>query len=223
MVFKTLSANPSPGNREDRAAPLTRCPTARTIAGMAKEKHLLLAVAAASLAVALTACDQTTPTAGPGAAAAPAAAQPGIVSDTIVIALKADTDQAASMSRRRANVVQRGPRIDRTLSFPSDFTHTEVQSTHRWTHGFDRPDITQDVLDRGGIVPWISLDGGETWLTAFSLPSWSITIGARVGKLSVTITVLTYGQTSGRFIPFIQNELTNNAVMIRLLVLRATG
>lgn len=186
------------------------------------------AVAAASLAVALAACAQTTPAAGgpaaaPGAPATPAAdPQSGIVGDTIVIAIKADTDQS-DQSTRRENVVQHGQRIDRTLSFPSDFTHSEVNSTHRWTHEFERSDITRQVLDRGGIVPWISLDGGETWLTAFSLPSWSITIGASVGKLSITIATLTFGQPKTLFIPAIQNELTNNTVMIRLFVLRATG
>ncbi len=197
---------------------------------MTKEKHpLLLAVAAVSLAAALAACDQA-PAAGalgaapaPGAPATPAAEpQPGIVGDTIVIAIKADDTAPAA---RQENVVQHGQRIDKTLSFPSDFTYSTSNYTHRWAHEFDRPDITQEVLDRGGIVPWLSLDGGASWIaSSFSFHLWSIAVTARVGAIKISVEGFSGGGMSRDALAgLVQAEAQDNPIMLRLFVLRATG
>ena len=194
---------------------------------MTKEKHpLLLAVAAVSLAAALAACDQAPAAGAPGAApvapAAPAAEpQLGIVADTIVIAIKADDTAPAA---RQENVVQHGQRIDRTLSFPSDFTYSTSNFTHRWAHEFDRPDITQEVLDRGGIVPWLSLDGGASWIaSSFSFHLWSIVVTARVGAIKISVEGLAGNTRRDDLAGVVQAEAQDNPIMLRLFVLRATG
>ena len=188
---------------------------------------IMMAASAAAFALALAACEQNTPGASapsaPAAPATPAAPRDGIVGDPLVIAITPDDGQSASSAGRRENVVQHGQRIDRTLSFPTDFTHADVRNVHRWTHEFEWAGITQEVLDRGAIVQWVSIDGGVTWRTGVNLPSWTLDVGARVGHLSIGLYILTWGTAKSLAVEYLKAELANNPVMIRLFVLRATG
>lgn len=136
---------------------------------MTKEKHPLLAVAAASLAVALAACDQTTPAAGgpgPGAAPGAPAAEPGLRTETLIVAIVADEDDAGLAQRVAAT--QTSVTAATTLRFPSDFGapvrhNSTALVEYDWDHHLPVAGITQTVIDRGGIIPWASIDGGASW------------------------------------------------------------
>ena len=56
-----------------------------------------------------------------------------------------------------------------TLSFPSDFEEPVLHNDSPFTAEYDfdyhlpHASITQTVIDRGGIIPWASIDGGASW------------------------------------------------------------
>ena len=56
-----------------------------------------------------------------------------------------------------------------TLSFPSDFEEPVLHNDSPFTAEYDfdyhlpHASITQTVIDRGGIIPWASIDGGNSW------------------------------------------------------------
>ncbi len=150
---------------------------------MTKEKHpLLLAVAAASLAAALAACDQAPAAGGPAVApgapspepAAPAAEQPGLRTETLIVAIVADEDDAslaATPAARadRSAATQTNVTATTTLKFPSDFgtpvRHRSGTLSFEYDFATQLPHagITQAVIDRGGIIPWASVNGGASW------------------------------------------------------------
>ena len=56
-----------------------------------------------------------------------------------------------------------------TLSFPSDFgtpvLHDDSPFTaeYDFDHTLPHASITRRVIERGGIIPWVSIDGGARW------------------------------------------------------------
>ena len=160
---------------------------------MTKEKHplLLLPVAAVSLAAALAACDQAPAAGAPGAApapqpAAPAAEEPGLRTETLIVAIVADEDDAslAATPAGRAAATQTTVTATTTISFPSDFGtpvgHSdEVFHLHyEYSAALPHAGITRRVIERGGITPWTSINGGASWRTGgFELGGGLVSLG----------------------------------------------
>ena len=202
---------------------------------MTKEKHrLLLAVAAVSLAAALAACDQAAPAAGGPAAtpapspepASPAAEPPGLRTETLIVAIVADdATPAASLADRVANVEQHGQTINREVKFPADFTYESQTDLHVYTHAVPWAAITQDVLERGGIIPWASFDGGATWITSsFSFPFWNLQIAAEVGEVHFVINGTVHlGADRPIMERLIRGVTRDHPLLIRLYVIKTTG
>ncbi len=140
----------------------------------------LMKLTTAGAVVVVAACEQTpvAPTSGTPAAAAPAA--PGVVADTMLIAIVPDEPARTERLAGRTESVAVQARIDRTLSFPADFKHEIPNYVHIYRHTFPRPDITRDVLERGDVRPRYSLDGGTTWLTNISGVAFNMSVGYRL-------------------------------------------
>ena len=172
------------------------------MAGMTKERHLLLlAVAAVSLAAALAACDQAAPAAGgpvaaPAAggpvaapsASAPAAEPPGLRTETLIVAIVADdASPAGSLAVTPAGrdaATQTTVIPTTTLTFPSDFgapvRHTDyrVHLHYEYSAALPYAGITRRVIERGGVTPWTSINGGASWRTGgFELGGGLVTLG----------------------------------------------
>ena len=165
------------------------------MAGMTKERHLLLlAVAAVSLTVALAACDQAAPAAGGPAAAAgdpasaPAAEPPGLRTETLIVAIVADDARPAGRlavtPAGRDAATQTTVTPTTTLTFPSDFgapvRHTDyrVHLHYEYSAALPYAGITRRVIERGGVTPWTSINGGASWRTGgFELGGGLVTLG----------------------------------------------
>ena len=209
---------------------------------MTKEKHPLLAVAAASLAVALAACDQTTPAAGgsgPGAAPG-AAAEPGLRTETLIVAIVADEDEDDAGLAQRVAATQTTVTAATTLRFPSDFGapvrhNSTALVEYDWDHHLPVAGITQTVIDRGGIIPWASIDGGRSWHAGgFDLGgAVKLRFVYRAGGAededasgSVTITLAasgfrinTNGASSANAAHNVRSYLTSNSLLIRFFII----
>ena len=165
------------------------------MAGMTKERHLLLlAVAAVSLAAALAACDQAAPAAGGPAAAAgdpasaPAAEPPGLRTETLIVAIVADdaspAGRLAVTPAGRDAATQTTVTPTATLTFPSDFgapvrhTDTRVHLHYEYSAALPHAGISRRVIERGGVTPWTSINGGASWRTGgFELGGGLVTLG----------------------------------------------
>ena len=154
---------------------------------MTKAKHpLLLAVAAVSLAAALAACDQA-PAAGapsPVAPAAPAAEAPGLRTETLIVAIVAEDGSPAATPAGRDAATQTTVTPTTTLTFPSDFgtpvRHTDerVHLHYEYSAALPHGGITRRVIERGGVTPWTSINGGVSWRTGgFELGGGLATLG----------------------------------------------
>ncbi len=165
------------------------------MAGMTKERHLLLlAVAAVSLAVALAACDQAAPAAGgPGPtagdpASAPAAEPPGLRTETLIVAIVADdarpAGSLAATPAGRDPATQTAVTPTTTLTFPSDFgtpvRHTDnvLHLHYEYSAALPHAGISRRVIERGGVTPWTSINGGASWRTGgYELGGGLVTLG----------------------------------------------
>ena len=211
---------------------------------MTKEKHPLLAVAAASLAVALAACDQTTPAAGgpgPGAAlgAPPAAAEPGLRTETLIVAIVADEDDDARLAQRVA-ATQTNVTAAATLHFPSDFGtpvrhNSSALVEYDWDHHLPVAGITQTVIDRGGIIPWASIDGGASWHAGgfalggavklrFVYRAGDAEDEEASGSVTITLAASAYaigvnGASLANATRNVQHYLTSNSLLIRFFII----
>ena len=88
--------------------------------------------------------------------------------ETLIVADEDDASLAASPAGRAA-ATQTTTTADTTLSFPSDFAEPVLHNDSPFTAEYDfdyhlpHASITQTVIDRGGIIPWASIDGGNSW------------------------------------------------------------
>lgn len=163
------------------------------MAGMTKERHLLLlAVVAVSLAAALAACDQAAPAAGGPVAApsasAPAAEPPGLRTETVIIAIVANdarpAGSLAAIPAGRDAATQTTVTPTATLTFPSDFgapvrhTDSRVHLHYEYSAALPHAGISRRVIERGGVTPWTSINGGASWRTGgFELGGGLVTLG----------------------------------------------
>ena len=217
-----------------RRLPATSCPVSEPSSDgtegivMNKNKTIGSALLAVSL-VALAGCEGPVPPTK--AAVRPARPEPpaaAVIGVPIVIAITADTTATDESSRSEAhelmqNVIQHGQRIDHAVSFPTDFEYELVGTVHEWSHQFPHSDISQEVLDRGAIVPWVSVDDGNSWYTGtFDFHTFTLRVSASVGSVTIFVTTWHHQGKQGA-VDLVQLRLAQNKVLVRLLVLRATG
>ena len=175
----------------------------------------------------LTGCEEAAP---PTATAAPAAPEPiaahpnSIIGTPIVVAITADPAATDSVGRQLMdNVIHHGQGIDHAVSFPSDFEYELVGTVPEWSHQFPYSEISQEVLDRGAIVPWVSVDDGSSWYTGtFDFHTFTLRVSASVGSVTIFVTTWHHQGKQGA-IELVQLRLAQNKVLVRLFVLRATG
>ncbi len=192
-------------------------------------------------ALAMMACEQGPAPATPASTGAPAAAaQPGIRSETIVIAIKAD--RSARSTGNAAVQVGSSPNV--TLQFPADFAAGTRHRTGPLSFEFDflkhlpHASITRRVIEKGGIVPWVSLNGGTSWHAGgFDLGGQvKLSFEYRAGDAedddtggTVTIKIAALGLTPGvesapqaslpHAISLVRNYLAANNLLIRFFII----
>lgn len=171
--------------------------------------------------VAMTTCEEAVPSNAAAMPTSPEPAPPAAVTGTpIVIAITADTTAADTVS---SSVIQDGQGIDRTVTFPTDFEYERVGTLYEWAHEFPHSGITQEVLDRGAIVPWVSVDDGNSWYTGtFDFHTFTLRVSARVGSVTIFATTWHHQSKQGA-IELVQHRLAQNRVLVRLFVLRSTS
>ena len=194
-------------------------------------KKIIQAIIAAIMLAALAGCDEamTAAPAGPRTpTAAPATTANGIVGEPYLIAIVSDktaTNREQTVTRQRVNnVIQHGQRIDRTISFPSDFEYEQVDTIQEWSYQFPHSGITREVLERGAIIPWVSIDDGASWIAGtFDFYTFTMRIAASTGRLTVFISTWHHERTQEAAADLVKRRLTENRILIRLYVILTTG
>ncbi len=133
-------------------------------------------------------------------------------------------EQARANATRTTD--QHGQTINRRVRFPADFTYERRSGQfHGFTHAVPWETITRDVLERGGIMPWASFDGGETWIaSSFAFPLWSLQITAKVGQLHfVILGTSNLGAERSHIEQLVKQELRDHPLLVRLYIVKTTG
>ena len=208
---------------------------------MSKNHYPLLAGAVVALAFALAGCAEVTPAGGGlGAApdAAPPAVEPGLRTETLIVAIVADEAGDAGLAQR-VTATQTNVTAATTLRFPSDFGAPVRHRSGPFSFEYDfhktlpNAGITQTVIDRGGIIPWASVNGGARWHAGgFDLGGQvKLRFEYRAGDAedasgSVTITLAAHGISptdhtelgAAHATDNIRSYLTSNSLLIRFFI-----